>query len=188
MIGSKLAKLGSREKLMLSFAGLFILAAAADYLVVQPVLESFSGLESRIKEQEKAYRYNQDYVAWEDEILERYSAVSGKLGVVSSSAEAKHEMKGQVEDLAQKTGVLLQSSDLRDPNLDSHSPCQEYFVDIKRFRADMNSLLGFLHELHTAPGMLRVVTLNVTPLRGENDVFEGSMLITKVMIPASGGA
>jgi len=107
---------------------------------------------------------------------------------VTSSAEAKHEMKGQVEDLADKAGVLLQSSDLREPNLESHKPCEEYFVDIKRFRADMNSLLVFLYELQTAPGMLRVVSLNLTPLRGEDNVFEGSMLISKVMIPASGGA
>jgi len=188
MIGSKLAKLGSREKLMLSIAALSILAAAADYLVVEPVLDSFSKLESEIEKQDKAYRYNRDYVAWKDQILECYSAVSGKFEVVSSSAETRVDMKGQIEDLADKAGVTLESSDLRDPNLESHKPCEEYFVDIKRFRTDMNCLLGFLYELQTAPGMLRVVSLNLTPLRGEEKLFEGSMLITKVMIPASDGA
>lgn len=187
MIASKLAKLGSREKLMLSLAGLSLLAVAAQYLVVQPVLRSFNEMESRIEAQEDAYRTNQVFVAWEDDVLERYSAVSGKLGTVSKRAESIDDMKGQVDDLAQKAGVVVQSSDHREPNLASHAPCETYFVEIKRFRADMKSLLSFLYELQAAPGMLRVVSLNLTPRR-EDGVFEGSMLITKVMIPASGGA
>ena len=112
-------------------------------------------------------------------ISKEYKNIKDFLEKAPSSDEAINDMKGEIDELARRAGVMIDSMKHREPQkLDFY---EQYFLEIGKFRSDMKSLLKFLHELQISSGMLRVLKLNLTPDKG--NAIKGSILITKAMLP-----
>ena len=183
MISLKLDQLGPRERIGLGIAVFCILALLIDRLVVASLLTRFRELDVQIVEAAGNVAYNRRVMKQRDEVAREYETVKGMLGETSSPAATIDAMKGEIDDLARKAGVVLFSMEHRDPEKEEFY--QTFLVEVGNFEADMQSLLGFLHELRNRQGMLRVSRLSVGPKKG-TELVRGSILITKVMMLASG--
>ena len=55
-----------------------------------------------------------------------------------------------------------------------------YAVEISNFEAETLSLINFLHEIQSAPGLLRIQRISLTS-QDETTMVKGSLVISKVM-------
>ncbi len=117
----------------------------------------------------------------EEDVYRRYREVADLVHKVASPSLGIDAVKGQIDDLASKAGVILISQDHRKPVSAEHY--QEYFIDILEFEAPETNLVAFLRMIPAAPGLLRVERLNLVPDR-KRHVVKGSMLLSKVMMLA----
>jgi len=178
----KFDKLGLREKVGLSIAGLFIVFMIIDRLVVASVVSTLNDMQQRISTAEKELNYNKSVLKRKDEISARYEGISSLIGITVSPAEEIDNMSMEIADLATRMQIDYDSSQ-REPR--KHAFYEEYFVDIRQFECEMNNLLVFLHEVQKSPGMFRVSKLSVSSEQNDTRV-KGSMLISKVMMLAPG--
>lgn len=174
---AKLQKLGTREKWGLIIAFLFIVAVLVDRLVIKAVADRLRILDRQIAIAEKQLAVTQGALQSEELVREAYEQVSQSLAASGPQAEQINLMKGEVYALANKAdleNVLIEHKEPR-PGL----ACDTYFVEIRGLEGDMSALLRFLDDLHHAPGLMRVQTLSLSPMKSGGQI-KGSMVITKV--------
>lgn len=185
MISEKLDKLATREKVGLAAASFFIFALVVEKLVVQSIVDQSRRLDVDIKAMTVSVAINQDALQSRDRVARDYERVSDVLAKVVSKDEAIADMKGEIDDLARRTKISLQSMEHREPVPAEMGYGEEYSVVIGNFEADIQDLLTFLYELQKSPGLLRVGKLSVSPGKSKGQV-KGALAITKVMTPAGG--
>jgi len=183
MIGEKLDKLGIREKIGLGLAVFCVFALVVEKLVVQSMIAKYRGWDAEIKSLSVDVAQDQKDLQSRDAVTREYDGLGDVLGTVTSQDEAITGMKGEIDDLARRTSVSLQSMEHREPVKMGWG--EEYSVVVGSFEADIKNLLAFLYELQKSPGMLRVNKLTVSPGKNKG-VVKGAMSITKVMVPAGG--
>ena len=181
MIFSKLDNLSNRDKIYITIAVVALIALAVDHFVVRQVVDSAKKTQILIDSELKELAYNHNVIACTESVKEDFSTISEKLGKITSQDSDIDIMKGEIDDLARKSGLLLTSMKNREPKKWLYYT--EYIVDIGGFEGDEGSLLKFLDSLqhNEIPGLLRVVHLNVRVGR-QPKIIKGSMTITKVMI------
>jgi hypothetical protein len=184
MILDRLAKLGAREKIGLLLAVAVIVLLVLDRLLISPTLRYYRELDQRILAEERRIRLNRESIAIEDEVYRRYRRVADLVQTFESPAAGIDSMKGQIDELAGRTGVILVSREHRPPTESDY--CQEYYVDIREFEAPETNLVAFLRLVPELPGLLRVDRINLVPDRNRN-VVKGSMLISKVLMLTPSG-
>lgn len=180
MKGIRLDRLGTREKIMLALAGLVVLALLADRLVVRSLVRAMAGMETETRTAAQELKYNREVLQRRSVVEADYARISPLLDVAASPSETSERMKDDLDALARRTGVDILSMKHRPPHPVGF--CEEYAVEIGGFEASMENLLKFLYELTQSSGMMRVAQLRVVP--DEGGLRKGSMLITKVTIPA----
>lgn len=183
MIAEKLDKLGIREKIGLGVAVFCVFALVVEKLVVQSLAAKYRAWEAEIKALEVTVAIDRQDLQSRDAVTREYEGLGDVLGTVTSQDEAITGLKGEIDDVARRTGVSLQSMEHREPVKMGWG--EEYAVVVGSFEADIKNLLTFLYELQKSPGMLRVNKLTVNPGKNKGAV-KGAMSITKVMVPAGG--
>lgn len=179
MIFDKLSGLGVREKVGLSVAVLFVVGLLLDRLVIRSVVNRLGVLDARIEAEEQDLRYTLSVAQHEPAVAETYQALVAALGASQPPPEAIAAMKAALDDMARRTGVVLISLEHREPRQDEL--CENCSVEIASFEAGVSNLVSFLHAVQNAPGMLRVVRLDLAPGKAENTA-KGSMVVTRMMI------
>lgn len=180
MIWEKFQKLSARERGLLALAVAAVLAAFANFLVVQPTVVRFKEIDKEIED--KTVLRERNAVMLEDQALveEEFRAASALLKMWGpSSSEEIEVLKAKVGDLAGEAGVVLDSINHREPTRIGH--CDRYVIEISRFEARIPDLLRFLHVLSDGEGMLRIGRLTFKP-RQKSDKVEGALAITRVAL------
>ena len=180
MMGGRLSRMSSREQvgLVLSVAG--VILVSVDWLVVRPVLRESRRLAMEIASAETNLRQCRDVQSVKAGVEKEYRTVSRFMRPSTSRAEEIANMKGEIDEMTRRSGVVVAAMEHEEPRL---SPVvEEYFVRIGKFDADRRSLLAFLNELQNSASMLRVAQMSLSPGTVPDQV-KGSMLVTKVMLP-----
>jgi hypothetical protein len=180
MIGARIAKMTGRERggvlLAIACAAAFVL----DLLVVHPILRESKQLGEQISSLEKQLLNCRSVVLTRPHWEKEYAAVGGVLKSAHSQLEEIANMKGEVDELARKTGILVSSMEHKEPRSNKEY-YDEYFVELGKFDADRGAFLAFLDELQKSPSLLRVSRLSITPATTA-DRIKGSITISKVML------
>lgn len=181
MILAKLEKLGGREKAFLVVAVLMAIAVLADRLVIKIIVEDLREMRAAIGTERDNLAYNNVVMECEEDIKSVYANVKDNLGRMTTPAADIDVMKGEIDDIARKSGLVVRSMKHREPRALPHY--SEYIVDIGDFEGNMESMLTFLDSVQNSviPGLLSVVHLTVGVGR-EGDTIKGAMTITKVMV------
>ena len=174
-----LERLGMRERLLLLAMVVVCLALAVDFLFVRPVGRRIESLETAIRVKKQQISAQEAVLASEAAVAREYESLKGAIGVAASPSAVIDGMKGEIDELARKHGVVLQSMDHREGA--KHSAYQEFFVEIAKCEAGFEDLLKFLCAVQDSQGLLRVERMNLTPA-GADDRVKGSILISKAMI------
>ena len=185
MIWDKIEKLGWRERVGLLLAVVFLFALFVERVVVRSVADRCRAIDREVVMQEAALLGYRGSLMEKDAIAKDYERAGSQLSRMASSDETIADFKGQIDDVARRTGLSLVAMEHRTPEMDKQKGWTEYTVVVGSFEADLKSLLAFLNELDEVPGLLRVVKLTVAPGKTKNSV-KGSLQITKLMLPADG--
>jgi len=174
----KLDKLAPREKLFLVLGIVFAIGYLLDQFVVRSFVRRLKDVDTQI-EQKKAVRMDSAYLlAREKDLKAEYEEVGKFITRAASASEAIAAMKGELYEAGKKTGLSIRAMEQRETR--SRTSIEEYVVEITKFEAESKDLMNFLYGIETAPGMTRVLKLNVTPGKTRNSVM-GSILLAKVM-------
>ena len=179
MIWDKLQKLSPRERGMLALGTVALLVAVGNWLVVQPTLNRLRDIDEEIDKKTELCRLNRGRLTDELLVHEEFRSASELLAGSASSAEEIENLKEKVGNMAGQAGVALDSISHREPA--KAGQCDEYQVEISKFRAKMPALLKFLHELSVTEGMFRVSRLSIRP-KPKSDMVEGALSITRVAV------
>jgi hypothetical protein len=183
MILDKLDKLSAREKTGVVLSVVCVLIVGADRLVVQPMIGRYNQLREQIEIKEKDLQLSRTILGSKQQVESSYRQVEELLDAPASEAEAIAGMKKQMDSLADRMGVTIKSRDHLEPQ--NRKFFDEYALDLKEFEANRRNFLTFVHSLaymRRASGMLQIASLRVTPQK-RREKLEGSMVITKVMLP-----
>jgi len=184
MIFDKLDKLAFRERAFLVIAIVALLAVLGDRLVVQAFVDELRVVDVQYAAQQEELQYSRIVMEREQDVTAAYREVADLLDQSTAPAVDIDKMKGEIDDLARQSGLVLVSMKHREPRTERHYDV--YAVDIGGFEGDMDNLLRFLNAVQHSekPGLLRVVNLTVTAGREEGTI-RGSMTITKVLTSAA---
>ena len=188
MILDWLAKLAPREKVGLGVALVCLLIMVLYNLVVETVLTGLDDVGRDLRKAAKTLEYYDRALLRTNGVNEAYSRVTSALAAPADRSEAMDRLNVSVEEIAQRTGLEVsatmprETQEVLDKNTGDHI-ADRYQAGIENFQASADSLLKFLHEIWISADMLRVTKLSITSVKDSNAV-KGSMLITKVALPA----
>lgn len=180
MMLDKLKNLGAREKFLIGVIVATIVVPAIGSLVVIPAVMRYRVLDAKIMSAKEQIRENKNYLEKKQITQKQYDAIRDLLAKATLPTEDIDSLKGDVEELASRTKFTYGTMSHRDPE-SMNEFCDEYIIDISKFKTDIQNMLVFARELQSAPGMMRVAALNVKPVKGE-PMVTGSISISKVMI------
>ena len=186
MIFDRISKLKRREQLMMTFAGVAVLGALVQNLVVGPFVTRINDLNDQIKSEERALAFNVAVLRDRQWVSNEYTKVAGTLGISASPAETLDDLNAEIVELGKLSKVNFSSVETPPPEKGEGGYSTTFIVDVGSFDAGMTDLLKFLHDLRQYPEMLRVVSLNIQPGPADEATgvrkIKGSMKITKVMM------
>lgn len=177
MIFAKLNQLGTREKVFLLVGLVVVLGLLIDRFVVQSITDHLAELDQDIVVERENLLYNLRILRTREQVASEYRQVSGLLADPAPDAEQIDRMKGEIDELARRCGLVIVSMEHREPRTEPYY--KEYIIEIGSFEAGMPAVLNFLDAVRNAPGLTRVEAFNLSPAR-ELDQVKGSMTITKV--------
>ena len=180
MIMEWLQKISGRERGMLALALAAVLATVANFVVVQPTVVLLRDTDERIEARTMDRDISLAKLEDEPLIHEEFRAASALLArSAGTSDEIIENLKAKVGEIAGQTGVALDSISHREPI--PVGSCEEYLIEVSRFRARMPDLLRFLHGVSTVEGMCRVSKLSIKP-RPKTEMVEGAITVSKVAL------
>jgi len=162
MILDRIDKLGRREQVMLLVALVVFGAFLVDGMVVKALTRQLRRMDADIAASASRLRYNRTVLASTDEVRREFEKTRGLLGSAASASAAGDALKGEIDEIARKTGVLLVSMDQKETR--RVGTCEEMVVDITRCEGDMASVLAFLCDMRGATVALNVDRLGLSPM------------------------
>jgi len=181
----RLSALPLREQALLTLGCCFLVALAADRLVVSPMLAELGRLDTEYRVNAEALKRIDLVMQLDEPVSEAYAGVRDLIGESGPATETIEQFKATLDELARRTGVSLRAMQHRDPEPQSEF-LVTYIIDISEFSGEMVNLIAFFRALQEAPGLLRVSRLRIAS-DTESSVVTGSMLITKVMTVVQDG-
>ena len=185
MLGDRISRLNSREKLGLIIAMLVTAVLVLDRLAVRPLGVRCEGLDLDIQREAKTLEYQASVMQARSEVERQFESIRAQLGEELPAAEAIDAMKGEIDALARASEVSLLAMKHREPRRTEFY--DEYALDIGDFETDEIGLMRFLHALMEKPGTFHVTKLKLAPDATGKRV-KGSMTVTKVAIPTRAAA
>ncbi len=182
-----LAKLSEREKIGLMVAGISLFLWLVNQVVVLGLEKRLNELGRDIEKKENESRYSKCVLQGMSNITKEYeeSSVEMPRAPLSAKTTIMDELMGQVYDLAVQAGISEPATKHHEPVITKYYV--EYAVELNGFQAEMPNLVRFLHLAQTAPGMLRVSLLTLSPGKTKSQVT-GSILLSKIVMLEEGGA
>jgi hypothetical protein len=178
VIGERLQKLGSRERVALALAGLCVGVLLLDRLAVAPLFAQLRVFEEGIRQVDGAIRYNRSVLRQAATVAAEYRKVEGLTGKALKPDEVIDRMKARIDELSKQAGLTISSMEQREPRHEKFHDI--YQIEIGSFEAKVPRLIQFLCDLEAAPGLLRVTRLNFENATGER--VRGSCVITMAVV------
>lgn len=180
MVQKFLSKLNDREKKILYITMAIVLLVLFERLFWTPASERVSGIDQEIAQQENIiirdlkFLQHKDRIFREKEVFDKY--VTSEVpddDVVNSS------FLSVVEQLATQSGVnLAKSNPTETVKKEGYS---EFYANLD-CTGTLKDIITFIHMLNSSDEMLKVVTLNMSPRRGEEEAVNASMTIVKLIV------
>lgn len=169
----------TREKVGLVLAAVCVAALAVDRWVVRTIVRQMHELEAEILTERVRLAEHLRVLQEEGAVRATFESVRGVLPNAAAEPSVDIDaMKGELAELAQRTGLRLISLAHQEPRrFLSH---MEYRIEIGGFEGSQTSLLQFLDGLRALPGLVRVIRLSAAPTR-ESGSVKGSLIVSRVL-------
>ncbi len=173
------AKLSPKEKSVLYIAAFFIVAAAADRLVIAPVAGKLASLDKEIADMEAAVKRDLRMLAQKDRIALESTKYKSFLAREGSEEEEFSGLMKEVETLANKAGVSL--LEMKPGQVKQADSAKQYQVVIST-EAEFRKLVEFLYGVETSKQLLKVEKYQISPKSKEEATVKASLTISKIIV------
>jgi Tfp pilus assembly protein PilO len=178
MITTYLARLNAREKLVLYGAGLFVIFAFFDRLVVGPIITKMKSLDEHIVQERELYRKNARIVAEKDKVAAVKKQLSGYSRKVGTQEEEVAFLLGEVEKIARKTSLYI--VDMKPLGIQEDGVSRKYSVDLN-CEAQMEQIMNFMYEIENSSMLFFVESFNITPKSKDSSVAKCNLRIANLI-------
>ncbi len=183
MIPEQWDKLDRRKKTCVIALVAVAAVLLADRLVVRYVAGRIADMRAGIEAEQSERLDNSlalsDWRAGSGESA--FQSVRETIGVAEASSGDIAIIKDEIDELARLNGVSIDSLEHREPAFGDGYV--EYIIIIGH-RSSMEKLVSLIQEIHSMPGMSRVVRLNIAPDK-DGGVVRGNMTVSRLMLAGS---
>lgn len=172
-------KLSSKEKTVLYIAIFFIIAAAADRLVIAPVAGKLASLDKEIADMQEAVKRDLRMLAQKDRIALESTKYKSFLAREGSEEEEFSGLMKEVETLANKTGISL--LEMKPGQVKKADSAKQYQVVINA-EAEFRKLAEFIYAVETSKQLLKVEKYQISPKSKEEATVKASLTISKIIV------
>ncbi len=172
-------KISKKEKISISITAMILFLAVVDRLILTPIKDTLGGInrETNITERKLAYSLNN--LSQKEFIAREYKKYGLELKENSSDDEKTASMSSEIENLAKKSRVsLVDIKPQPSRNIDFY---EELIIEVNA-QGSMADLIGFLHNLHDSPLLLRTQNLHLDLKDKDSSTVEALIKVTKVSI------
>ena len=174
-----LARLNKRERLVFGVAAVVVGAALLDRLLIAPVAGRLRRLDERITTQTDLIRKNVRIVAEKD----RVKAAADAFQVYYAHKASTHEeevavLLGEVEEMARNASLYI--VDMKPLTAEEDAVSRKVAVDLNG-EAQMEQILCFMHAVASAPRLLFVESVNITPKAKDSTIAKCNMKISNII-------
>jgi hypothetical protein len=177
----RLAQLPQREQIGLGVACSALLLFVSDQVVIKPVTKELRRMNVEIEVAEKQLNQNRNILQYDSSVEAQYQQVENLIGVSVAEQESIEEFKSSLDEMALQNAISLKSMQHLAPETTDF--LVTFFIEISEFEAETLSMINFLHDIETAPGMMRLQRISITS-QDETTKVKGSLVISKVMTRA----
>jgi len=180
MIQKFVTKLSEKEKKIFYVTIIFVSFALLDRLFLGPVLDRLSVIETEIEAQENSIQRDLRFLAYEGKITQESKAFSKYFtDTIQDDDVVNAAFLSTVEKLATQSNVNLIKSNPSESK--KEKKYIKYYANLDCV-GDLENVITFMHLINSTEDLLRVVTLNMTPKRGEGDEVNASMTVVKLVV------
>jgi Tfp pilus assembly protein PilO len=172
--------LSPKERKVLAFAAIIVLAALFDRLLVAPSMNRLHAIENNITEQQKIIEQNMRFLAHRDRIIKEaavYKDFYAK-GVQTEEAVIADFLK-KIESLATQSQVALVKVSPDGP--DFQKDYLKYLVTLD-CSGKLENITNFLYAVNSSPELLKVEKMNLLANARDTEKIQATITISKMIM------
>jgi len=174
-----LARLNKRERLVFGAAAVAVGLAFVDRLLIAPVADRLRRLDERIAAQTDLIRKNVRIVAEKDRVkaaADAFQVYYAKQG--GTQEEQTALLLGEVEEMARAASLYI--VDMKPLTAEEGAVSRKVAVDLN-CEAQMEQVFSFMHAVATAPRLLFVESVTITPKAKDSTIAKCNMKISHLI-------
>ncbi len=174
-----LARLNKRERLLFGAAAVVVGAALVVHLLIAPVAGRLMLLDERITTQTDLISKNVRIVAEKDRV--KAAADAFQIYYANKASTQEEEVAyllGEVDEMARSASLYI--VDMKPLNTEEDAVSRKVSVDLN-CEAQMEQILTFMHAVASAPHLLFVESINITPKEKDSTIAKCNMKISNII-------
>ena len=173
------SKLSKKEKTGIVVAGIIVLLAFSDGLIIRPIRERVTGLNDQIKMRREELKRNLQNLSQKETVSREYEKYARYVTKAGSDEEAVAQILAEVEELARESRVYLVDTKPQPPV--EAGFYKEYKAEIE-IEGRVDAIVDFLYQLNNSTQLLRAEKLRIASKSKVSTTAKAFILITKVLI------
>jgi Tfp pilus assembly protein PilO len=172
--------LSPKERKVLAFAAIIVLAALFDRLLVAPSMNRLHAIENNITEQQKIIEQNMRFLAHRDRIIKEaavYKDFYAK-GVQTEEAVIADFLK-KIESLATQSQVALVK--VSPDGQDFQKDYLKYLVTLD-CSGKLENITNFMYAVNSSPELLKVEKMNLLANARDTEKIQATITISKMIM------
>jgi len=180
LIQKFISKLSKQEKKFLYVTVGIVFIALFERLFVGPVTNSLKNLDVSIENQKVNIVRDLRMLSYEDQIFKNHESFSKYfMHEFKGDSDINAEFLRSIEKLATQSNIKLVKSNASESK--KEEKYNEYYAKLD-CTGLFRDIITFINAVNTSDDLLKVVSLDMTPKRGESNAMTAAMTIVKMVI------
>jgi Tfp pilus assembly protein PilO len=179
-MGLNFSNIGKKERAGLAIAGIIVLFAVLDRLIIMPIAHNFKKANAEIRKNEKILAQGLINVGQKDDIAREYQKYAPYLKLDYSEGEAVAKLLEEIEGMGRGAGIDI--ADIKPQPPKQVDAFRYYHIEIEA-TGSMDSMINFLYQLHNSKRLFRASKIYITIKDRGTSTVKAAILVTKAVLP-----
>lgn len=175
------SQLSDNEKKVFLVAMFFVVLSFLDFSFFRPAVGKLINVERAIGDQKNSVQKDLRFLTYKDKIMKESELFKKYFTVnVEEDNVVKTEFLSAIEQIASQSKVSLIKSNPSD--IKKKKNVIEYYANLD-CTGSLENVIKFMHAINATDSLLKIVKVNITPKRGNEQDVNVSMVIMKLVVP-----
>jgi hypothetical protein len=180
LLNKFISGLAPKERKILAFAAIIVLAALFDRLLVDPSMNRLRTIDNNIAEEEKTIEQNMRFLSHRDRIIKEAAVFKDYYTKdVSTEESVIADFLKKVESLATQSQVAL--AKVSPDGQDLQKNYLKYFVTLD-CSGKLENITNFMYAVNTSPELLKVEKMNLLANARDAEKIQATITISKMIM------